>query len=164
LVETCFSYEYKPGVHKSWVPGWHHHHHHPHHVSVTELGYLLIRSGLTYPEVSSKVCHDSFCQSGSSVSLPWVIYCEAWCQVDVATKCCMVTPNLILMEHCMKYSSCHNSGTENFDVAPRFLENFCSSTLHQILYKLLEYKSTGRRETQKVMQRQILNMEKSRMV
>jgi len=49
-------------------------------------------------------------------------------------------------------------------VAPRFLENFCSSTLHQILYKLLEYKSTGRRETQKVMQRQILNMEKSRMV
>jgi len=26
-----------------------------------ELGHFLTRSGLTYPEVSSKVCHDSFC-------------------------------------------------------------------------------------------------------
>ena len=43
-----------------------------------ELGHLLTRFGLTYPEVSSKVCHDSFCQSGISVSLPWVIYCEAF--------------------------------------------------------------------------------------
>jgi len=33
-----------------------------HHISVMELGHLLTRSGLTYPEVSSKVCHDSFCQ------------------------------------------------------------------------------------------------------
>ena len=24
-------------------------------------------------QISSKVCHDSFCQSGSSVSLPWII-------------------------------------------------------------------------------------------
>ena len=31
-----------------------------------ELGHLLTRSGLTYPEVSSKVCHDSLCQSGNS--------------------------------------------------------------------------------------------------
>jgi len=31
-----------------------------------ELGHLLTRSGLTYPEVSSKVYHDSFCQLGSS--------------------------------------------------------------------------------------------------
>jgi len=37
-----------------------------------ELGHLLTRSGLKYPEVSSKVYHDSFCQLGSSVSLPWV--------------------------------------------------------------------------------------------
>jgi len=41
-----------------------------------ELGYLLTRSGLTYPEISSKVYHDSFCQLGNSVSLPWVIYFE----------------------------------------------------------------------------------------
>jgi hypothetical protein len=43
---------------------------------VMELGHLLTRSGLTYPEVSSKVCHDSFCQLGNSVSLPWAIYYE----------------------------------------------------------------------------------------
>ena len=35
---------------------------------------MLTRSSLTYPEVSSKVCHDSCCQLGNSVSLPWVIY------------------------------------------------------------------------------------------
>ena len=34
--------------------------HHHYHVSVMELGHLLTRSGLTYPEVSSKVCHDFF--------------------------------------------------------------------------------------------------------
>jgi len=43
------------------------------HISVMELGHLLTRSGLTYPEVSSKVYRDSFCPLGSSVSLPWVI-------------------------------------------------------------------------------------------
>jgi hypothetical protein len=32
---------------------------------VMELGHLLTRSSLTYPEVSSKVCHDSFCQLGN---------------------------------------------------------------------------------------------------
>jgi len=57
-------------------PSMHHHHHH-HHISVMELGHLLTCSGLTYPEVSSKVCHDSFCQLGNSVSLSWVIYYEA---------------------------------------------------------------------------------------
>ena len=39
-----------------------------------ELGHLLTRSSLTYPEVPSKACHDSFCQLGNSFSLPWVIY------------------------------------------------------------------------------------------
>ena len=52
--------------------------HHHHHISVMELGHLLTRSGLTYPEVSTKICHDSFCQLGNSVSLPWVIYYEAF--------------------------------------------------------------------------------------
>ena len=55
-----------------------HHHHHHHHISVVELGHLLTRSSLTYPEVSSKVYHGSFCQLDSSVSLPWVIYFEAF--------------------------------------------------------------------------------------
>jgi len=49
-----------------------------------ELGHLLTRSGLTYPEVSSKVYHDSFCQLGSSVSLPRVIYFEAFCLYAVS--------------------------------------------------------------------------------
>ena len=43
-----------------------------------KLGHLLTRSGLTYPEVDSMVCYDSFCQLGNSVSLPWVIYYEAF--------------------------------------------------------------------------------------
>ena len=47
----------------------HHHHHYYHHISVMQLGHLLTRSGLTYPKVSSNVCHDSFCQLGNSVSL-----------------------------------------------------------------------------------------------
>ena len=40
------------------------------YISVMELGHLLTRSGLTYPEVSSKVCHDSFSQLGNSVICP----------------------------------------------------------------------------------------------
>jgi len=43
-----------------------------------DLDHLLTRSCLTYPEVSSKVYHDTFCQLGSSVSLPWVIYFEVF--------------------------------------------------------------------------------------
>ena len=39
--------------------------HHHHHMSVMELEHLLTRSGLTYLEVSSEVCHDSFCQLGN---------------------------------------------------------------------------------------------------
>ena len=46
---------------------------HHHLISFMELGHLLTRSGFSYPEVSSKVIHDSYCQLGSSISLPWVI-------------------------------------------------------------------------------------------
>jgi len=72
--------------------------HHHHHISVTELGHLLIRSGLTYPEVSSKVCHDSFCQSDSSVSLPLVIYSEAFYLHVVSSFSCIpvICPKLVL--------------------------------------------------------------------
>jgi hypothetical protein len=38
-------------------------------IYVMELGHLLTRSGLTYPEVSSKVCHNSFCQLENSVRI-----------------------------------------------------------------------------------------------
>jgi len=54
-----------------------------------ELGHLLTHSGLTYPDVSSKVYHDSFCQLGSSVSLPWVIYFEAFYLHVVSTFSCI---------------------------------------------------------------------------
>jgi len=50
--------------------------HHHHRISFMELGHLLTRSGLTHPEVSSKVYNDFCCQMGSSVSLPWVISCS----------------------------------------------------------------------------------------
>ena len=53
---------------------YYHHHNHHNHISVMELGHLLTLSGLTYPEVSSKVCHDFFYHLGNSVSLLWVDY------------------------------------------------------------------------------------------
>ena len=48
------------------------------YISVMELGHLLTPSGLMYPEASSKAYHDSFRHLGSSVSLPRVIYFEAF--------------------------------------------------------------------------------------
>jgi len=54
-----------------------------------ELGHLLTRSGLTCPEVSSKVYRDSFYQSDSSVSLPWVIYFEAFYLHVVSSFSCI---------------------------------------------------------------------------
>jgi hypothetical protein len=63
-----------------------------------ELGHLLTRSGLTYPEVSSKVYRDSFCQLGNSVSLPWVTYFEAFYLHVVSSFSCfpVICPKLAL--------------------------------------------------------------------
>ena len=71
---------------------------HHHHISVMELGHLLTHSGLKYPEVSSKVYHDFFCQLGSSVSLPWVIYFEALYLHVVSSFSCIpvICPKLVL--------------------------------------------------------------------
>ena len=68
------------------------------HVPVTQLGLLLTRSGLTYSQVSSKVYHDSFCQSDSSVALPWVIYFKAFYLHVVSSFCCIpiICPKLVL--------------------------------------------------------------------
>jgi hypothetical protein len=41
-------------------------------IAATELGHLLTRSGLTYPEVSSVVFPGSFCLLVGSFSLSWV--------------------------------------------------------------------------------------------
>jgi hypothetical protein len=51
-----------------------------------------------YPEVSSKVFHDSFCQLGNSVSLPWVIYCEAFYLrvVSSSSRIPVICPELVL--------------------------------------------------------------------
>ena len=72
--------------------------HRHHRTSVMELGHLLTRSGLTYPEVSSKVCHNSFCQLGNSVLLPWVIYYEAFYLDVVSSFSCIpvICPELVL--------------------------------------------------------------------
>ena len=59
------------------VTRYYHHRHH-HLISFMELPHLLTLSGLSDPAISSKFYHDSFCQLGSSISLPWVIYFEAF--------------------------------------------------------------------------------------
>ena len=63
-----------------------------------ELGHLLTRSGLTYPEVSSKVYHDSCCQVASNLSLPWVIYFDAFYLHVVSSFSCIpvIYPTLVL--------------------------------------------------------------------
>jgi len=58
-------------------------------MSAMELGHLLTRSGLTYLEVSSEVCHDSFCHLGNSVSLSWVVCHEAFCLHVVSSSSCI---------------------------------------------------------------------------
>ena len=74
------------------------HHHHHHHISCMELGHLLTRSGLMYPEVSSKVYHDSFCQLGSSISLAFLIYFETFYLHVVSSFSCIpiICPKLLL--------------------------------------------------------------------
>jgi len=50
---------------------------------------FLTRSGLSYREVSSKDYHDSFCLLRCSVSLPWVIYFEAFYLHVVSSFSCI---------------------------------------------------------------------------
>ena len=71
---------------------------HYQHISFMELGHLLTRSDLTYPKVSTKVYHDSFCQLGSRILLPWVIYFEAFYLHVVSSFSCIpvVCPELVL--------------------------------------------------------------------
>ena len=84
--------------HLSWAIHHNHHYYYHHHISVMELGQLLTRSGLTYPEVSSKFYHDSFCPLRSNVSLPWVIYFEAFYLHVVSSLSCIpwICPKLVL--------------------------------------------------------------------
>ena len=70
-------------------------------ISFMELGHLLTRSDFTYLEVSSKVYHDSFCQHGSSISLPWVTYFEAFYLHVVSSFSCIpvICPKLLLFSN-----------------------------------------------------------------
>ena len=79
--------------------------HHHHHISFMELGHLLTLSGLTYPEVSSKVYHDSFCQLGSSVLSPWVIYFDAFYLHVLYSFSCIpvICPKLVLFLTCLQF-------------------------------------------------------------
>jgi len=63
-----------------------------------EMDHFLTHSGLTYPEVSSNVCHGSFCQLASSVSLPWVTYYEAFYLHVLSSFSCIpvICPKLVL--------------------------------------------------------------------
>ena len=74
---------------------------HHYYKSVMELGHFLTLSGLTYPEVSSKLYHASFCQVGSSVSLPWVICFEVFCLHVVSSFSCIpvICPKLVFTVH-----------------------------------------------------------------
>ena len=74
ILVFIFLFFYIRTVHLDNVKVFYHHH----HIFVMELGHLLTRFGLTHLEVSSEVCHNSFCQLENSVSLPWVIYYEAF--------------------------------------------------------------------------------------
>ena len=107
---------------------------HHHHISVMELGHFLTRSGLTYPEVFSKVCHDSFCKLGNSVSLPWVIYYEAFYLHVVSSFSCIpvICPKLVLFLIPLQFaylfcnlSECPNSVASRIHLLPSSLEITC---------------------------------------
>ena len=62
-------------------------------------GHLLTRSCLTYPQLPSKVYPDSLCQPDSSVSLPWVIYFEAFYLHVVSSFSCipLICPKFVFL-------------------------------------------------------------------
>jgi len=104
------------------------HHYHHRHISVMELGHLLTRSGLTYPRVSSKVYHDSFCQSGNSVSLPRVIYYQAFYLHVVSSFSCIpvICPKLVLFLTPLQFAIC-------FVICPS-VSCCCSNVFHLCCY------------------------------
>jgi hypothetical protein len=114
------------------------HHHHHHHLSVMELGHLLTRSGLTFPEVSSKVCHDSFCQLGNSVSLLWVIYYGAFYLYVVSSFSYIPVICLKLVLHpeyqSIAYISYFERRIRDFSVQQKFSEVPISSQIISYLW------------------------------
>ena len=58
-------------------------------MSVMQLGHLLTVPVSRIQKFLPEVCHDSFCQLGNSVSLPWVIYFEAFYLHVVSSYSCI---------------------------------------------------------------------------
>jgi len=82
----------------------HIHHHHHHHICVMELGHSLTRSGLTYPEVSSKVCHEPipchtcffFSTDGALVQcIKYIRAATILYSVEIPTRCSFVIEFII---------------------------------------------------------------------
>ena len=118
------------------------HHCHYHHTSVMELGHLLTRSGLTYPEASSNVYHDSFCQLASSISLPRVIYFEAFYLQAVSSfsRIPVICPKLVLFLTPLQFVHLF------YNLSKCILLSFsCISSLLLLLFwRSLPYNKTGR--------------------
>ena len=118
-------------------------------MSVMQSGHLLTRSGLTYLEVSSKVYHDSFCQLGSSITLPWVIYFELF-YLRVSSFSCfpVIYPKLLIFLTPLQFVHLF---CNLFQVYPAVLLMFFISAAVILLTSLaltvqvsLPYNSTGR--------------------
>ena len=78
---------------------------------VMQSGHLLTRSGLTYTEVSSEVCHDSFWQLGNSISLSWVVCSRglysAWLKITRMIVSCLLTWTMaVLWQHIVTGCAC----------------------------------------------------------
>jgi len=111
-----------------------------------QLGHLLTRSGLTYPEVFSKVYHDSFCQLDSSISLPWVISFDAFYLHVVSSFSCipLICPKLVLFLAPLQFvhsfcnlSKCPNFFTNNLIVLPSKMMYVC--VLHPSVHAACPY-------------------------
>jgi len=72
--------------------------HHHHHISFMELGHLLTRSGLMYPEDSLKVYHNSFASWG--VVFHYLL--TPWCRV--------LLEKLIGLQLVKKFPAFHGTG------------------------------------------------------
>jgi len=115
-----------------------------------QLGHLLTRSGLMYPEVSSKVYNDTFWQSDSSVSLPWVIHFEAFYLYIVSNFSCIpvIFPKFVLF---LIPSQCVNLFCDLTQVYPAVLLTYFISAAVILLASLaltvhvsLPHNKTGR--------------------
>ena len=105
-------------------------------------------SGLTYLEVSSEVCHDSFCQLGNSVSLSWAVCREAFCLHVISSSSCIpvlcLEPVLFLiplqcvnlfcnLSKCVIYGELNASVTVLCGLVGSLSQGFVSGILNQLV-------------------------------